>query len=466
MARVTLAPKIMDGAALSTPTAFEPIRVLELELADELPRLDATASSGSRHRRALVLVRLHSRPLGMVELVLRHDGCAPTEYAPAIWRALSADINRHLLDDGLEPVSQLTAGGLRPGRPPRCVEARERALADAPFVSVIVATRDGTERLADCLDSLQRLAYPSYEIIVVDNAPSTGATRELIAARDDGGTPRVHYVHAPSPGLAEAHNRGLDRAHGTIVAFTDDDVIADRLWLLELVRGFDGPHVACVTGMILPAELETQAQVWLEQYGGFAKGFAERVFDLSANRPPAALFPYTAGALGSGANMAFRTDVLRRMGGFDPSMGAGTRAVGGDDLAAFFDVIAAGHTLAYVPAALVYHRHRRDYESLQRQAYSYGVGLTAYLAKTVLDRPARIFHLAWLLPRGLAHLVSPSSPKNANKRADYPRELTRLERRGMLSGPAAYVRARRESRALGRRRAASAPAPPRALNRG
>ena len=78
--------------------------------------------------------------------------------------------------------------------------------------------------------------------------------------------------------------------------------------------------------------------------------------------------------------------------------------------------------------------------------------------RAILDRPARIFHLAWLLPRGLAHLVSPSSPKNANKRADYPRELTRLERRGMLSGPAAYVRARRESRVLGRRRAVSAPA--------
>jgi O-antigen biosynthesis protein len=447
----------MNANVTQTPAAFEPIRVLELELSGALPQLDAISHPSRRYRRALALVRLHSWPLGVVELELGDDGLAPSESARAVWRALGTVINRHLVDDGLEPVSDLTGRGIQLDRPPSCLEARERALADAPFVSVIVATRDGTERLAECLDSLRRLDYPNYEIIVVDNAPSSGATRELISRRYADGTPAVIYVHERRPGLAVAHNRGLNESQSTIVAFTDDDVIADRLWLLELVRGFDDDRVACVTGMILPAELETPAQAWLEQYGGFAKGFDERVFDLSANRPSAALFPYTAGALGSGANMAFRTDVLRRLGGFDPSMGAGTRAVGGDDLAAFFDVIAAGHTLAYVPSALVYHRHRRDYESLRRQAYNYGVGLTAYLAKTVMDRPTRIFELARLAPHGLAHLLSPNSPKNANKRADYPRELTRLERRGMLYGPAAYLRARWESRVLGRSRAVSAP---------
>jgi len=195
--------------------------------------------------------------------------------------------------------------------------------------------------------------------------------------------------------------------------------------------------------MILPLELETPAQLWLEQYGGFSKGFHDTLFDLEENRPAAALFPYTAGAFGSGASMAFRTDVLRHIGGFDPAIGAGTLALGGDDLAAFFDVVAAGYGVAYAPAALVRHRHRRDYESLRRQAYGYGVGLTAFLTKTVLDRPARLLEIGRRLPRGLAYALSPTSDKNAGKQADYPRRLTWLELKGMVHGPRAYIRSRR-----------------------
>ena len=78
------------------------------------------------------------------------------------------------------------------------------------------------------------------------------------------------------------------------------------------------------------------------------------------NRAGEPLYPYTAGVFGSGANMAFRADALRAMGGFDTSLGAGSAALGGDDLAAFFDVIEAGHTLVYEPTAFVRHRHRAD----------------------------------------------------------------------------------------------------------
>ena len=77
--------------------------------------------------------------------------------------------------------------------------------------------------------------------------------------------------------------------------------------------------------------------------------------------------------------MAFRTDWLRTNGGFDPATGAGTPARGGDDLDAFLRVVLDGRTLVYEPAAIVRHYHRRDYASLRRQAYGYGVGLGAYL---------------------------------------------------------------------------------------
>jgi hypothetical protein len=202
-----------------------------------------------------------------------------------------------------------------------------------------------------------------------------------------------------------------------------------------------------VTGLILPIALESDAQVWLEGMWGLGKGFERRVFD---RRPPAGqrLYPWTAGVFGSGANMAFRADVLRDLGGFDPGLGTGSDALGGDDLASFFDVIAAGHELVYEPAAVVHHHHRPDYASLQRMAYCYGAGLTAYIAKTLVDDPRRVLGLAWRLPLAVAYALDPRSPKNAGRPASLPPELARLERRGMLVGALGYLRSRWRRRGL------------------
>jgi hypothetical protein len=140
--------------------------------------------------------------------------------------------------------------------------------------------------------------------------------------------------------------------------------------------------------------------------------------------------------------MAFRSDLLRAMHGFDPALGAGSAAMGGDDLAAFFGVIAGGSTLVYEPGAIVHHRHRREYSALQRQAYGYGVGLTAYLASALAEHPRWLLDFALRLPSSLAHAFGAHSPMNARKAGGYPRELKRIERRGMLYGPVAYLNSR------------------------
>ena len=149
---------------------------------------------------------------------------------------------------------------------------------------------------------------------------------------------------------------------------------------------------------------------------------------------------------GSGANMAFDTSILRKMGGFDDSLGAGSIALGGDDLASFFQVITRGFTLIYEPGAIVYHRHYREYAHLQRSAYGYGAGLTAFIMKTVVDRPVRLFDLARRIPYGLYYALNARSPKNSRKAADYPRELNWIERKGMAAGPILYFRSRWNTR--------------------
>jgi GT2 family glycosyltransferase len=336
-------------------------------------------------------------------------------------------------------------------------EADPGGPVEPPYASVVVATRERAGQLARALDSLLAQDHPRFEIVVVDNAPVTRETRELVERKY---AERVRYVCEPVPGLAVAHNAGLAAVRGEVVAFTDDDVVADPRWLTELTAPFAADAaLGCGTGLILPARLTTPAQVLLESHGGFAKGFTPRTYDPADPPVDEPLFPFTAGRFGSGANMAFRTEILRRVGGFDPATGAGTAARGGDDLYGFVRVLAEGYRLRYTPYALVWHHHRETWRDLETQAYGYGAGLTAYLTAVLVNRPALLPAFLARLPRGLAHARSLTAVRATEETAGgipgdhdarthpWPRRLSRLQRRGMVYGPVGYLKARRALRA-------------------
>lgn len=434
------------GRARPVGVAFEPIRVLEIELGAPLPRLGRTRAPGEpAYPRARALVRLHGEPLGLLDVAVPPGGLTGEDLARLIWRDFAGEVNDHLRRDGLPPLGALSARGVTGVQGPRCLQERGRFLERAPLVSVIVATRDRAPSLPTVLDALLAQEYPHHEVIVVDNAPRNDATRELLRGRY-GHDPRVRYVREDRPGLSNARNCGVRHARGEIVAVTDDDVRPDPGWLAELAWGFEaGENVGCVTGSILALRLDTAPQLWFEQYGGFNKGFTPRLFDLHHHRPGQATYPYAAGLFGSGANLAFRASALRAVGGFDPALGAGTPGMGGEELAIFVQVLACGFQIAYRPGALLYHAHHAEYAALRAQIFGYGAGLTAYLTKTVLDRPQRLFELLPKLPSGVAHALLRGSDKNRGKSADYPAELTRLELRGMLYGPLAYLKSRRHA---------------------
>ena len=437
MTTANIAPPVRPGGGLDAACAGgvasridpseAPISVVEIDLDDvhggsvrPLPRSGAV----------LGLVRVHRRPVGVLCARLDGVGGAPAdataELVTRARREFGARVAEHLAED------------IAAGAPGECDRIRARTLADAPPLSIIVATRERPASLARCLDSLLALDYPSAEIIVVDNAPLTCETAELVTTRYAG---RVAYATEPRRGLANAHNRGLAAATGEVIAFTDDDVVVDREWAAALVEAFRlRPRAACVTGLIMPAELETRPQAMLERRGAFAKGFrlTEHHAEVWGTHP---LFPFTAGRLGSGANMAFRADVLRAVGGFDPALGTGTAARGGDDLLAFFRTAVHGHSIVYQPAALVWHHHRKEPGALPRQAFGYGVGLGAYLAAAVAREPRTVFSLLRKLPSGTLYALRDSRP-DAVDPAAWPAKLARLERYGLLCGPAAYARSR------------------------
>jgi len=421
--------------------ASMPLRMLEIELGRPLSTLSAIdVKTGQVYRRARCLVRLHDQPLGIVDVQFETNELGADGYAPHIWRLLHEQINEHLRQDGLPVTTSLDPEGLTCPETPLCMEEREAFFAAAPYVSVIISTHDRPDRLAVCLPPLLAQHYPDYEVVIVDNAPSSNATFDLVQQVSND-HPRLRYVREDVPGLSRGLNQGIRSARGAILAFTDDDVVVDACWLLYLAKAFSVTcDVACVTGLVLPLELETPAQILFEEYGGFNKGFSRRVYDMAANHPNEPLFPYTAGRFGTGASMAFRADFLRMVGGFDPALQCGM------DIAAFFQAIKRGYTLVYEPAALAYHGHRREYLELQKQIYTYGVGLTAYLTKILLEQPRYLLELVTKVPYGLIFMLSTRSPKNQKKQVDYPKELTRLEFKGMLHGPFIYLGRRSKRR--------------------
>ncbi len=416
-------------AATNAARDFRPALVTHIDIDKPRDVAACLAADGRPYERAVFLVREHGRPRATIELPIDEHGLEATELAERL-RVAIAEHDGDAAAQHERALAQAQAS---------VVSCLPTAL---PPVTVVVATRDRPIQLRRCIESILANDYPNFDIHIVDNGPQPG-TAQLVAGTMTSAEHPIVCTWEPVPGLARAHNRALPAVRAPIVAFTDDDVVVDALWLRHLVTAFSStPNVGCVTGMIFPLELETAAQGLVEQTIGFNKGFRRKVHRLDGQPGDDPLFPFTAGQFGSGANMAFRTDVLRTLGGFDDALGAGTRARGGDDLAAFYDVVANGHTLVYEPAAVVFHAHRRDPAALATQAFGYGAGLTAYLTKTLLERPSRVFAVTARGPAALRYALTRDSAKNVRLPDDYPRQLVRRERLGMIAGPALYAASR------------------------
>ena len=314
-----------------------------------------------------------------------------------------------------------------------------RTITARRSVSVVVTTCCDPVRLERCLTSVLASEHGLFEVIVVENRPDTPGTRRMLEERF-GDEARVRYIEERRPGLSSARNAGLALAENELIAFVDDDVVVDRAWMSRAACAFDRSNdIGCVTGLILPLELETESQLLLERFMTLSKGFAPRLFHLPESWQEFPLLPYTPGVIGSGANTVLRADVAEQIGGFDPSLGTGTPASGGEDLDLYIRLLREGHTIAYEPGAIVWHPHPRRPEQLRRQVYRYGLGLGATLTKQLVAGPDRRQFLR-AIPAGIAYARDPNSRKNTGTSAGYPRRLRWLERLGVLVGPAAYLR--------------------------
>jgi len=420
------------------PDRTPSVRLVDVELSQELPTISHDGSDWVQ-----LLVTLHEQPLGTVLVDLRDGPVPPTSLAAMVSQALGDQVNAHLLLDRSD--EDVGAPGDRPPIP-RCLRELEPPAA-TPLVSVVVPTHNRPTQLAACIESLLSVDYPTFEVIVVDNAPSDDATARMVDERF-GGDPRVRYLREQRPGASLARNVGTRDARGEIVAFTDDDALVDRHWLATLAQGFaEDPMVRCVAGLTLPTQIETPAQVAFELYGGMTCGYRRRVYDLHDHRGDTLLYPYTAGVFGASNNVAFRRAPFLQSGGFDVTLGPATPAFAAEDLDAFLSIILAGYRILYEPRAVVRHEHRRDFPDLYWQVFTYAAGFTALLLKWALADRGVALDLARRVPRLLPAALFASHRSGAEAGCgDYPAQLRWLERLGLLYGPVAYGRSRMQHR--------------------
>lgn len=247
-------------------------------------------------------------------------------------------------------------------------------------LSVIVCTRNRATRLATALNHWASLApKSSWEIILVDNG-STDLTPQVIAAAQQ----RISVSRAvlePRIGLGAARDRGWREARGAIVAFTDDDCYPSPGYVDNLVDAFRrSPDVGYMGGRIL---------LWDEDDARLTIDYREQAEEIA----PYHFIP--AGML-QGANLAFRREILEKIGGVDRELGTGTPFPCED-----VDLIAAAAWLGikgkFDPSPLVYHHHGRKVCDYERTMRGYDKGRGAYYAKYILRSDSRDAYLkSWL----------------------------------------------------------------------
>jgi O-antigen biosynthesis protein len=215
-----------------------------------------------------------------------------------------------------------------------------------PRVSVVVCSYNAQRTMEPCLASLERLNYPDYEVVVVNDG-STDRTLEIAQ--------RFSYcriVSQPNKGLSVARNVGAEAATGEIVAYTDSDCVADPDWLTYLVAKMETAQlVACGGPNFPPPE----------------NSLVPAAVAVSPGGPTHVLLSDDVAEHIAGCNMAFRRDVLLRMGGFDPVYRAA-----GDDVDICWRFQDAGYTIGFSAAAVVWHFRRNTVKAYIGQQRGYG----------------------------------------------------------------------------------------------
>lgn len=222
------------------------------------------------------------------------------------------------------------------------------------MISIVIPTKNNSDTIERCLNSIKNLDYPEdeLEIIIVDGH-SNDRTVEI--AKKYG----CKLIFENKGIISYARDIGVKHASGEFIAFTDADCVVDRNWIKELIKHFSD-RVAAVGGPNITPEDDIEfakcagkVLLFLSKPGA-RYGFVEnKVMDIYHNPT---------------CNVIYRKKVLEEVGGFNYKL------VTVDDEELDYRIRKRGYRIIYTPSARVYHYRRSTWKKFIKMAYSYGVG--------------------------------------------------------------------------------------------
>ncbi len=255
-----------------------------------------------------------------------------------------------------------------------------------PSVSVVVCTFNGSRTLESCLESLTKLDYPRFELLVIDDG-STDGSPEIARS-----FPAVRLVTMPHGGLSAARNRGAREATGDLIAYTDDDCLVDPDWLAYVAAAFSDPEVVAAGGPNIPPK---------------PRNLAEACVGAAPGGPAAVLLDDTTAEHVPGCNLVVRKSALEAIGGFREAYVAA-----GDDVDFCWRLQEAGGRIAYAPAAMVWHHRRASVGDYVKQQRGYGRAE----ALLMRDHPKRFGKVGGARWEGTVYAGSPASAATGGAR--------------------------------------------------
>jgi glycosyltransferase involved in cell wall biosynthesis len=219
-------------------------------------------------------------------------------------------------------------------------------MIEAKSASIIIPTFNGSRRIGNCLDALQKQTTGrSIEILVVDDG-STDNTAETVGNYTD-----VRLISQKNAGPAAARNRGAVEAQGRILLFTDDDCVPTPGWLDAMLVPFADPDVVGAKGAYLTRQTSLAARfVQIEYEDKYRRMAGLDTIDF--------VDTYSA---------AFLRDRFQEMNGYDTSFPVACA----EDIELSYRMSARGWKMKFVPTAIVYHTHPDTFSSYFKKKYKF-----------------------------------------------------------------------------------------------
>jgi hypothetical protein len=241
--------------------------VLDLEISGQFTELNAIGPCEG----ALVLFRLHGRPLGWGAASVT-DGRLDRG---ALVRQL---LEQHAWSCALPLAERAVLSGI----PPRSLDvgpmllSPPQSVSGGPLVTVAVCSRTPASQLQPCLDALIALDYAPLDLVLIDASDDRRHVEALVREQ----YPAVRYACAPGAGAGP--RRAISECRGDILALTHGDAVVDRQWVWRMVSVFlADPEVMTVTGLTLPRSLEHPIRASLPAGAPFCREWSRMGADWS-----------------------------------------------------------------------------------------------------------------------------------------------------------------------------------------